>query len=870
MKWYNDTTHIFMSRGYLNQGQGVLEKIKSIGDHAENILGIEGFSDKLQNYIKKGYYIIPTPVWKNFNADSKESAISCFGVYISDSVKSILKKASEVGMQNKIGGGSSGYFGDIRPRGAKIGFGGQSNGTVSMMEIYQSISNIISQPSRRGHFSASLDIEHDDFDEFIRLRTEGHPIQDLSFSVCIGDDFMNKVLSGDEWAVERFRKVVKARYDTGFPYIFFKDTVNKNTVDVYKDKNLKIHHSNMCQPESATILKKFDDGSSRIVTLKDISVGDTIWSGKKWTKVTRKWSTGVKDVYKYNTSTGYFLGTDNHRIVSNGIKIEVDKANSIDWSIGDSKELTKNFDNSVIMDGLVFGDGGVHKASNDLVILYIGDKDTDYFKSEIKNLILKDRTKLSKNAFEVKTSIVPSELSYTYDRVIPKRFFHGDEVTKRSFLRGLFSANGSVVGGRITLTQSSKVLIEQVREMLSSLGIHSYITKTKGRNRIHSNGEYFSKDSYNLNITSGRDVFKEYIGFIQEYKTEKIQKSNKNRYFTSKIQDKEYVSTEEVFEITVEDEEHTYWTGGVLVSNCTEIALPNNEDETFVCNLLGMNIELFDEWKDTDAVETGIYFMDAMLTDFINKNENEELMLPAVNFAKKHRAMGMGASGYHDYLQSKMIPFESFEAKQINARIFKTIKEQAYAASEKMAKEYGKPEYLKEDKYKRRHTTLLCVAPNTSSAFIMGQQSQSIEPLISNYYIKDVAKMRIDVKNKHLKKLLAEKGQDLDHVWSDILAHKGSVQHLPFLSDDEKKVFKTFSEISPIEVLTQAAQRQAFIDQSQSLNLMIPENLPIDYTAYYIIKAWKLGIKTLYYQLNVSAAQELNLQGLVRCVSCEG
>src|SRR5690606_1594196 len=378
MKWYNDTTHIFMSRGYLNQGQGVLEKIKSIGDHAENILGIEGFSNKIQDYIKKGYYIIPTPVWKNFNADSKESAISCFGVYISDSVKSILKKASEVGMQNKIGGGSSGYFGDIRPRGAKIGFGGQSNGTVSMMEIYQSISNIISQPSRRGHFSASLDIEHDDFDEFIRLRTEGHPIQDLSFSVCIGDDFMNKVLSGDEWAVERFRKVVKARYDTVFPYIFFKDTVNKNTVDVYKDKNLKIHHSNMCQPESATILKKFDDGSSRIVTLKDISVGDTIWSGKKWTKVTRKWSTGVKDVYKYNTSTGYFLGTDNHRIVSNEIKIEVDKANSIDWSIGDSKELTKNFDNSVIMDGLVFGDGGVHKASNDLVILYIGDKDTDY------------------------------------------------------------------------------------------------------------------------------------------------------------------------------------------------------------------------------------------------------------------------------------------------------------------------------------------------------------------------------------------------------------------------------------------------------------------------------------------------------------
>lgn len=547
MNWYNTITDTFMNRGYLRENQTIQEKIKEISLHSNSILQKKGFAEKLEKYLSKGFYIVPTPVWKNFNPISTESPISCFGVYIEDSVESILLKAAEVGIQNKIGGGSSGTFRAVRGRGGNISGGGKSNGSVSMMEIYEKVSDIISQPNRRGHFSATQDIEHFDANEFLRLRSEGHPIQNLSFSVSIGDSFMEDLLEEKEEAIEKLRKVVKCRYETGFPYLFFKDTVNNNTVDVYKDKQATIWHSNMCH----------------------------------------------------------------------------------------------------------------------------------------------------------------------------------------------------------------------------------------------------------------------------------------------------------------------------------EIALPNGPDETFVCNLLGMNIETYDEWKDTDAVEVGIYFMDSMLTDFIEKNKDSFLMKNAVKFAKNHRAMGMGASGYHNYLQSKNVPFESMEAKFINTEIFSTIKKQAYAASKKMALEFGKPKMLKEGKYDRRHTTLLAVAPNTSSSFIMRQQSQSIEPHVSNYYVKDVAKTRITVKNRYLENLLIDLNKNTEDVWRSIMKKKGSVQHLDFLSEEQKRVFKTFGEISQLEVLIQASARQKHIDQSQSLNLMVPEGTTPEDVAYLLIKAWKLGVKTLYYQLNVSAVQEFG-KSITECDSCAG
>jgi ribonucleoside-diphosphate reductase alpha chain len=184
-----------------------------------------------------------------------------------------------------------------------------------------------------------------------------------------------------------------------------------------------------------------------------------------------------------------------------------------------------------------------------------------------------------------------------------------------------------------------------------------------------------------------------------------------------------------------------------------------------------------------------------------------------------------------------------------------------------MAERFGEPEMLAG--YGRRHTTLTAVAPNTSSSFIMGQQSQSIEPYTSNYYIKKTAKVKHAVKNPYLKKLLEQKGQDSFEVWESILQRSGSVQHLDFLTAEEKLVFRTFVEISQMEIIIQAAARQKYIDQGQSLNLMIHPQTPTRDVNTLILKAHELGVKTLYYQLGQNAAQEF-ARDILSCESCAG
>lgn len=556
LKWYNPTVELFMSRGYLNEGKDIHQTIRDIAEHSGGILGKgKEYVDKLEDYIRKGYYIIPTPVWKNFNKYSDASPISCFGVVIEDNVESIVIKSSEVALQNKIGGGTSGTFHLVRERGAEISGGGKSNGTVSMMEIYQTISEVISQPNRRGHFSATLPIEHNDFDEFIGAMRDEHPLQSISTSVSISDEFINKLLEGDKVAYSKMQKLIKARYETGFPYIFFRDTVNRDKAEIFKMKSKEINHSNMCM----------------------------------------------------------------------------------------------------------------------------------------------------------------------------------------------------------------------------------------------------------------------------------------------------------------------------------EILLPNNKDETFVCCLLGMNLEEFDNWKDTDAVEIGVYFMDSMLQDFVTKmkskkDENEEyynvLYKPSVSFVEKYMSVGMGQSGLHSYLQSKMIPFDSLEGQLHSNMLAKIIQERAIQASIKMAEEYGQATIFEGTDIKQRHSTLTAIAPNTSSSFIMGMQSQSIEPYDSNYYVKDVVNVTTDIKNPYLKKLLKIKGKDTPDVWESILKKSGSVQHLEFLTEFEKEVFKTFLEIPQERILEIASSRNKWLCQSQSLNIKIGANVEPDEVMYLILKAWKLGIRTMYYQLNVSQAQEFIKNK--ECVACAG
>lgn len=300
---------------------------------------------------------------------------------------------------------------------------------------------------------------------------------------------------------------------------------------------------------------------------------------------------------------------------------------------------------------------------------------------------------------------------------------------------------------------------------------------------------------------------------------------------------------------------------------CSEIMLPSTEEESFVCCLSSMNLEYYDEWKGTNAVKLATYFLDAVLQEFIDKSKGIAFLEPARRFAIRHRALGLGVLGYHSYLQKSNVAFESLEAKQLNTSIFKQIKEKSLEASKELAENYGEPPLLKG--YGRRNTTLLAIAPTTSSSSILGQTSAGIEPFKSNYYRAGLSKRNFIRKNKYLKALLEVKGKDTAEVWRSIMENQGSVQHLDFLTDHEKQVFKTFKEISQLEIITQAAIRQKYICQGQSLNLNIPPSISIKEVNTLILKAWELGIKSLYYQRSENVSKAF-VNSLVNCSSCEG
>ena len=306
----------------------------------------------------------------------------------------------------------------------------------------------------------------------------------------------------------------------------------------------------------------------------------------------------------------------------------------------------------------------------------------------------------------------------------------------------------------------------------------------------------------------------------------------------------------------------------VYASNlCTEIMLPASDEESFVCCLSSMNLLYFDEWKHTDAPELLTQFLDAVMSEFIEKSAEIPFLDRAHRFAKRHRALGLGVLGWHSYLQANRIAFDSFAAMQKNNEIFQLLQQKTLAASKALAVKFGEPELLQG--YGRRNTTLLSIAPTKSSSFILGSVSPSVEPFKSNYHVKDLAKIKTTYKNPFLVELLKEKGIDNEKTWESILLNDGSVQHLAALNDEEKEIFKTFAEISQLAVIQQAAQRQKYIDQGQSINVMIHPDTPTRDINQLYLTAAELGLKSIYYQHSMSAAQRFN-RNLLNCSSCEG
>ena len=238
--WLNKDSRKFLERGYLLEGEEPEQRISDIADAAEKILGIDGYSEKFQDYMSRGFYSLSSPIWSNFGR-KRGLPISCFGSYVPDTMEGIMEKVSETAVMTKHGGGTSAYFGSVRGRGAPILSGGESTGSVHFMEMFDKLMSVVSQGNvRRGSFAAYLPIDHPDIEEFLQIKSEGCDIQNLSIGVSVSDEWMNKVKDGDKNARKIWGLVIKKRFESGYPYILFSDNVNNQAPQIYKNKGLKI------------------------------------------------------------------------------------------------------------------------------------------------------------------------------------------------------------------------------------------------------------------------------------------------------------------------------------------------------------------------------------------------------------------------------------------------------------------------------------------------------------------------------------------------------------------------------------------------------------------------------------------------------
>lgn len=315
-----------------------------------------------------------------------------------------------------------------------------------------------------------------------------------------------------------------------------------------------------------------------------------------------------------------------------------------------------------------------------------------------------------------------------------------------------------------------------------------------------------------------------------------------------------------------------YVANGLKVSTsniCTEIMLATDTDHTFVCCLSSMNLVKWDEWKDTDTIQTAVRFLDAVIEEYIRKTANEPGLEASRRSAIKGRAIGIGVLGWHTLLQSRMIPFDSFEAMMLNGQIFRTMRAKAEMATAELAQELGEPEWCKG--FGRRNTHLLAVAPTVSNSTISGGHSAGIEPWAANVFSMKSAKGTFIRKNQQLEILLEKIGMNTPEVWKSINEQSGSVQHLKWLSADEKAVYLTAREINQHAIVKQAAQRGKFIDQGQSVNLFFAANSDAKYIHEVHMAAWEQGLKSLYYLRTEGVIRgDLASRSKEECAACEG
>lgn len=308
----------------------------------------------------------------------------------------------------------------------------------------------------------------------------------------------------------------------------------------------------------------------------------------------------------------------------------------------------------------------------------------------------------------------------------------------------------------------------------------------------------------------------------------------------------------------------------VKTSNiCTEITLHTDPEHSFVCCLSSLNLARWDEWCKTDLGGLAVHFLEGVLSEYIEHGSGVKGLENSIRSAVKGRAIGIGVLGWHSLLQRRMFAFDSLQAMMLNGEVFRTIRRQADVATRALAAELGEPEWCQGTG--TRHTHLLAIAPTVSNSIIAGGQSAGIEPLAANVYHQKTAKGTLIRKNPVLDETLSEFGINTATTWKSIYQNEGSVQHLDALPAVVRKVFLTAREINQHALVRQAAQRQQWIDQGQSLNLFFASNADAKYIHEVHLEAWRTGLKTLYYLRSSGVLRgDLASRSASECSACEG
>ena len=308
-----------------------------------------------------------------------------------------------------------------------------------------------------------------------------------------------------------------------------------------------------------------------------------------------------------------------------------------------------------------------------------------------------------------------------------------------------------------------------------------------------------------------------------------------------------------------------------MTNICSEITLHTDEEHSFICCLSSVNLTKWHEWKNSDLIETAIYFLDGVLEEFLAKTSGRDSLIRSHRSAKKGRAIGLGVLGWHTFLQNERIPFNSIAATSFTHQIFSDIRQKAENASRKLADEYGEPLWCKGTGMRNSH--LLAIAPTVSNSTISGGVSAGIEPVPANIYTFNSAKGTFIRKNPALESYLEEKGANTEEVWDQIMRDRGSITNLPedVMPAEDKEIFYTFAEINQLALVEQAGARQQYIDQTQSLNLAFDPTDSPKFINEVHQAAWRFGVKTLYYLRTDSVINgDIGSRTSEDCLSCDG